>query len=391
MSAKKSYFATESGAEDAVYRVIRGKKYSAEEVVNLDGAFATTTIVAAGNGVTVESMGNASKNVRKTKEILSSASGVSFHYGVQVGNGGITMDQSSMVTGNIYSNGTISSSNSNVVTGDIISAGPSGSVSGAEVFGSVYSHSISDSVISGDAYYQIIDGVTKVGPDRKACLNPYCYPGSDDQFLQDLPISDDMIEMWKTAASSTVISSPCPYEIDSDATLGPAKINCDLVIDGGAKVTLLGPVWVNGNITVRISGTVVCVDPSLGNQSIAMIADKVSNRLTRSKISLNNAVSFEGSGYSKSYILMVSQNNSAENGGSENAISVEQIVSGKLLLYAGHGKVNLNNRSDLKEVSGYKINLSNRANVIYESGLASLLFSSGPSGGYSIDFWREVK
>jgi hypothetical protein len=45
---------------------------------------------------------------------------VSFAYGVQVGNGGFTMDNNSIVNGNIYSNGNVSGSGS--VTGDVIVA-----------------------------------------------------------------------------------------------------------------------------------------------------------------------------------------------------------------------------------------------------------------------------
>ena len=64
---------------------------------------------------------------------------------------------------------------------------------------------------------------------------------------------------------------------------------------------------------------------------------------------------------------------------------------GKLLVYAGHGEINLKNDINLKEVTGYKITIQNNAQVVYESGLANLLFSSGPSGGYFVDSWKEVE
>ena len=49
----------------------------------------------------------------------------------------------------------------------------------------------------------------------------------------------------------------------------------------------------------------------------------------------------------------------------------------------------LSNTISIKEASAYKIQLSNSAKIIYETGLANLLFTSGPSGGYSIESWRE--
>ncbi len=381
LSAKKSYFIAESGTEDAVYRVIKGKKYSAEEVVNLDGSFATTTIVAAGSNVTVESTGNVSKNVRKTRELLSNESGVSFHYGVQVGNGGLEMENTSGVIGNVYSNGTIEGAGSNLIKGDAVSAGASGSTSGVHATSSAYAHSISNSTIDKDAYFQTISGTTVKGT---------LYPGSPDQPLRDMPISDETINSWEQAAAANVISSPCPYTISSNVTLGPVKITCNLTIQGSPTVTLAGPIWVEGNITIENSA-VIRLDSSLGKKSIAVIADNPLNRDTGSKIVLENSATFYNSGTEGSYVLFISQNNSIEGGGQESAIIIKNSANGDVLLYAGHAEILLANNVNLREVTAYKVHLQNSAQVIYESGLASLLFESGPSGGYSIDSWREVK
>ena len=390
LSAKKSYFVAESGTEDAVYRVIKGKKYSAEEVVSLDGSFATTTIMNLSGDMEITSIGDVSRNIRKLKTELSNDTETSFHYGVQVGDGGLIMQNSALVTGNVYVNGPIIASNSNEIKGDVVSARSTGSITGIYATGTAYAHNIANSKIDGDAYYQIIDGITKVGPNKVICPNFYCHPDSPDQPPSDLPISDELISSWEDAADVSVITSPCPYEIKSDTVLGPVKIECNLEISQNPTITLMGPVWVAGSIDVS-NTAIIRIDPSLGKKSVPFIADDPLNRLTSSKITLQNRVTFEGSGTEGSYILVLSQNNSAENGGSEKAIFIKNTVSGDLLLYAGHGQIYLGNRSDLREVAGYKITLSNQANVIYESGLANLLFESGPGGGYSIDSWREVK
>ena len=120
-----------------------------------------------------------------------------------------------------------------------------------------------------------------------------------------------------------------------------------------------------------------------------MIADNPSDRLTSSKAKITNSAEFFGAGLG-SYILVVSQNESAENGGSEKAIEVENSANGDLLIYASHGEILLQNSVSLKEVTGYKIRIKNSAEVIYETGIASLLFTSGPSGGFSIDSWLEI-
>lgn len=380
-TSKKSFFMAESGLEDLSYRLIKGKNYSITEVLSLDGFFATTTVADLSGYKEITATGTASKMIRKSKVKLKNNNGVSFHYGVQVGEGGIIMENSSQVVGNVFSNGPIVGQNSNLVKGDIISAGPSGSVEGSHATGTVYAHSISNSDIDKDAYYTTISGTTVDGVK---------YPGSPDQATSSLPITDAMIEDWKTAAAVSVISSPCPYRISSNTTIGPVKINCNLEISGSPTVTIAGPVWVVGNIEIDNSPTIKLAS-SLGGNSVSVIADNPANRTTSSKIELENSTQFQNSGAKGSYILFISQNNSAQNGGSEKAITAENSISGEVLVYAGRGEVQLKNSVSLREVSAYKIRLSNSAQVIYETGLANLLFTSGPSGGYSIESWREAE
>jgi len=51
----------------------------------------------------------------------------------------------------------------------------------------------------------------------------------------------------------------------------------------------------------------------------------------------------------------------------------------------------MENNAILKEVSAYKIHLKNNAEVVYETGLANVLFSSGPGGGFEIKSWMEIE
>jgi hypothetical protein len=147
---------------------------------------------------------------------------------------------------------------------------------------------------------------------------------------------------------------------------------------------------VSGNITVK-NTAIIRVAPSLGATSVPVIAHNSSNQTTSGKITLENSAVFQGSGSSGSYVLVLSQTNSAEQGGGERAITAKNSVDGNLLLYAGHGEILLENSIDVKEVTAWRIRLKNSAEVIYESGLANLLFTSGPSGGYTLDKWREVE
>jgi hypothetical protein len=51
--------------------------------------------------------------------------------------------------------------------------------------------------------------------------------------------------------------------------------------------------------------------------------------------------------------------------------------------------IRLNNGANVTEVVANKLSLENNAIVTYEQGLINSNFSSGPSGGWSIDKWKE--
>lgn len=380
LNSKKSLFLAEAGAEDVVYRIIKAKDYDNNESLQLDGHSAITNIQDLSGTKEVMSTGDVSNLIRKVKVKLFTGSGASFYYGIQVGDGGLVMENNSRVSGNVFSNGPIRGENSNIIEGNVVSAGPTGLVDGVHATGTVYSHNILNSQIDGNAYYVNILNTNVRGSS---------YGTSPDQSTSTLPISDDMIANWETVAATSVINAPCPYIINSDVTIGLVKINCSLEISGTPVVTLSGPVWVVGDIDIKNS-SIIKINQSLGGNSVAIIADNPSNRLTSGKVVLENSVQFQGSGTDGSYIMIISQNNSAESGGGETAVDIKNSVSGDLLLYAGHGEILIQNSVDLKEVTGYKIKLKNYAHVIYESGLTSLLFTSGPSGGYSIGDWGEI-
>ena len=377
----EAYFVAEGGLEDALYRMKKGMAISPTETITLNGYSASTTILTASGSTTISSVGDRAGFIRKMSAKLTPGAGVVFHYGVQAGEGGIFMENSSSIAGNVFSDGPITAQSDNLIKGDAISAGPSGLIDNIHATSSAYAHTIQNSIVDKNAYYTTITNTTVSGTS---------YPGSADQTTASLPISDAQIAEWEaTAASGGVISSHCPYEVDDDLTIGPKKINCDLDIKkDNTVVTLTGHLWVKGKITVRNRSTVK-IAPSLGNQSVQIIADDLVNTTDKSSIELQNESVFQGSGSANSYILVISMNKSAETGGDKQAIIAHNSLSGAVLLYAPHGEVLLQNSIQIKEATGWKLHLKNSAQVIYESGLANLLFSAGPSGGYSISGWGE--
>lgn len=373
--SKRSYYLAESGIEDLIYRIKTLKSYDPTENLNIEGFTASTTVLNLADGEKeITTTADVSGLIKRIKSNITTGDGAAFNYGVQAGDGGFIMENNSLVNGNIFSNGPVNGENSNLVKGEVISAGATGSVSGIHSTSSVYSHNILNSVIDGDAYYVNITNTAVGGA---------AHPGSPDQPKTGLPISDAIISEWENNATTTILSSPCPYIITSTVSLGFIKIICDLIIKQNAIVTLTGPVWVAGNIEIE-NQALIKIDSSLGKKSVAIIADNPLNRTASSKIKFQNSATFQNSGTKGSYILVISQNNSAELGGGEKAIEAGNSVSGDLLVYAGHGEILLKNSVSLREVTAYRIRLQNTASVTYETGLANLIFKSGPSGGYKI-------
>jgi len=380
--SRQSFFTAESGTEDLVYRLKNNITHDNIETIVLNNTVATSTLSTNGYSVNVLSLGDTDDVIRLTSVDLVLASGVSFNYGVQAGNGGVSFANTASIRGNVNSSGPITGTNSNIVYGTVISTGPSGLVSGIHATSSVYAHTIQNADIDGNAYYQSISGSTVDGT---------LYPGSVDQESNDMPISDEQIEEWKASAlAGGTISSPCPYKITGGTTIGPKKINCDLEISGNNyTINLAGNLWIDGDIEVKNSPT-IRVDDSMSGKSVVVIADNDSDRSSGGLISLDNSATFDGTG-NNSFVMFISKNNSASTGGDYAAITAKNSMSGDVLVYAPQGKIELENNVSIKEVTAYQISIKNSAQIIYETGIANLLFDSGPAGGFEVGGWVETE
>ena len=406
--------AAEGGEEDAIYRIINGKQIASSETLGVGTAMTTITVTTDGSTRIIRSEGEQGSFERSVEVKLSKdTTGASFVYGVQIGAGGLSMQNTTQVSGSIYSNGNITGSNSPVITGDAIAAGIS-QISGLTINGNAQAHNILDSTISGyasstikienttvgldahanelkqstinrDAYYMIIDPQTTVAGQKFPGTPP---PG--DAATLAMPISDAVLDQWEQdAALGGTISSPCPYKPANGSVIGPVKVLCDVVIDGTTEVTLGGPLWVVGNFEMK-NNAILRLSSSFGSDSSVVIADDPADRSTKSTVIIQNSAQILGSGVASSYIMVVSRNNSMESGGGNAAIDVKN-TSAASIYYAPHGKLKINNSTNLKEATAYGIEMANSAVLTYESGLSEVNFSSGPSGGFNVRYWKEVE
>jgi hypothetical protein len=404
-NSKQSFILAETGTEDIIYRLKNNKQVPSSLTLLLNGGTSTITTSNTLNGKSILAVGNSNNIIRKSQSDVSLGTGVSFHYGVQVGDGGISMNQGASVTGNIFSSGPVFGLNypHNVVAGDVVSSGSGGLIYGVYATGSMYAHTIGKSSFSNttlkDAYYETILNTTVSG-SNSCTNNSHCHPGSADQGLVDLPISDDQIDQWESdaAAGGTLASSACDSFSSNTCTVtsarnwGPIKIPFNLILKNTAAVlTVSGPIWVTGSLDLQ-SGPTVKMNPSLGSQNVAIIADNPSDQITSSDINIGQSSIFQGSGAANSFVFMISQNSNLTNGCSANppAIIMGQ-SSSALVAYASHGIITFSQSASSKEATAYQICMTQSANITYDTGLPNTIFEAGPGGGYNILDWGEVQ
>ncbi|MGM0628890.1 MAG: hypothetical protein ACQESA_00485 [Patescibacteria group bacterium] len=382
-SSLGAFNAAESGAEDASYRFMNLLNVENVEVLSLDGIEVTVEYIENDDALEITSKAEAKDgNVRKVKSDLLLGDGIDFAYAVQVGNGGLILENSSEVEGNVFSNSFIEGS-SNDINGSATVAGGGNRISGVNVHGSASAHRIEDSHVDEDAYYMEISNTTVMGN---------MYPNTVPSEVADFPISKETIEGWKDLTEEEgVINCSDTYVIDSDTTIGPVHITCDLEVKGNPTVTLGGHVWAEGDIEFSNSPTIKA-DDSLGDESVVFIADDPSDRINGSTISLGNSSTFQGAdGSDKSFVFMVSENRAASEGQSTPAITDGQKATGDVFMYARKGEISVSNNINITGLTAYRIRAKNSATVVYQDGLADTFFSTGPSAGYNIYEWKEFK
>lgn len=405
--AKQSYFLSEAGLEDLSYRIRTGKQYAASQSVMLDNMTTTVTVITAVNKKIVESTGDVAAAIRKTRTILIPGANASFVYGVHAGDGGMEMENNSRVIGSVFSNGHIIGDGGATITGDAFAAATSSieemiingnaqanSIDDSRVVGfasstteldevivgrDAHANELDDTTVTGSAYYQIIDSTSNVGGVK--------YPGNPgppNLATQPLPISDADITQWKQDAQTlgTIAPGACSQNWSPPSnpyTTNGGVVEKNLILNNNQLLILKGTVWVKCTVTVE-NGARIQLDSSYGGSSGMMLADGWMHFK-------NNGI-LRGSGTAGSYLMLLSLASGGGHHGS--AIDLHNNSTGAIF-YAAKGMIFLHNNVAVTELVGHKIHLENNATLTYEVGLASVTFSSGPTGGWSIQTWNEIR
>jgi len=215
--------------------------------------------------------------------------------------------------------------------------------------------------------------------EEKRCntsrLNPETLP---------MPISQANINGWKNQALAGGIIMGDLNVGSSGKVIGYKKITGDLLVNDEGTLMVTGTIWVQGTIKVTGGGK-ISLAPSLGPDSAIIISDKY--------VKINGGGEFFGSGTTGSYPVIISTSicpNTYPCSTNDSAISLSG-GAGAVVLVAPFGRINIIGGSDTRSVMGDSIYISGGGKIIYESGLASLSFSSGPSGSFNIISWKELE
>lgn len=388
VKSAQSYYVAEAGVEDAILRVKNSMNYSTSYSLSVADGSTEIDISGPVEDLTITSKGSVNNRVRKLAVGLNatpSTVNVNFNYGIQVGDGGLVMASNTQVNGNVFSNGPVQGSGTSKIYGDIYSAGAAGLINKMDVNkseptetdGNAHANTITDSTIENTPYCQ-----TGSGNDKP------CDTSQDDPEKKDMPISEGDINTVKNqAASGGQIPSFTVGGGDS-VSLGPKKINGDLVVESNASLTITGTIWVTGDVTFN-SNILIQLDPSFGDESATVVAD--------GKMIFDSNVTVCGSeggiigscnAGNDSYTMFLSTNNSLDP--ASPAIDMSSNTTAAIL-YTNSGMIQLNSNIDILEATAYKLRINSNATVTYESGLADIDFSSGPGGVFSIISWEEIE
>lgn len=237
---------------------------------------------------------------------------------------------------------------------------------------------------AGDAWANTVTNTTVTG-------SLYCQSGSGNNKVCDIsradpvsvayPVSSANITEWETDAAAGGSTSTVTIAGSATRSLGPIKINGNLTVTAGGNLNITGPIYVTGNVVID-GNSDVTVDSSLGNSSAVITTD--------GSINISTSGNITGAG-SYSYLVFNSDKTCTTTSNCTSAPSITVSGdAGAIILNALNGGVSLTGSANVKAIVAKQLYMNGGTSVTYESGLADINFTSGPSGSWIKKSWKEV-
>ncbi len=284
------------------------------------------------------------------------------------------------------------------------------------VNGDSWAHTVSQTNTSGTIYCQV--GIYNAGGKT-------CNTSRPDPTPQGFTIGDNQIQGWKDDVTSALTGGWTYYgnltigwqgttttalrRVEGNLTvngggvadLGALEVTGNVTVSGGGRLkagplkvggalnvgsngfTIEDTVWVVGNIVVS-SGASISLDSSYGSDSGVVVSD--------GRLDLTGGGVFSGSGTTGSYPIVVTTSRCPADASCSGANAITQSGgSGAVVLVAPYGTLSASGGTSARAMTAYKVMISGGGSVTYDSGLADISLSSGPSGGFNIESWKEVE
>lgn len=246
--------------------------------------------------------------------------------------------------------------------------GLSRSLSGITVQGNAWAHDLTSCTVGGNAKYQTITSCSVSGSST------FTTPDADQA---PFPISDAQIYEWEDLATNGgTLAGPYTVANGATQTLGPKKINGDLIVSTNATLKISGPLWVKGDVSFANNASFI-VDASTGNSGAILIAHDPAATSTKGIVTFSNNFTAAGNGNANSYPMIISMSSSAS------ALNLLNNAA-SVILYVPYGTITLSNNAGASEITAYQIQMNNNAIISYVSGLQNSSFSNGPGGSWAV-------
>ena len=235
---------------------------------------------------------------------------------------------------------------------------------GSTVADEAWAHTVIGASVTGSLYCQ-----------SSSYTNKVCTTSRPDPTPATMPLSDGNIQDWKDDATAGGVMSGDYHVGWAGGTLGPKEITGNLLVDGGGTLTVSGTLYIHGTITVNGGGKIKLAS-SYGSNDGAIVAD--------GRVIISGGATFSGSGTAGSYPFLITTSACpAESGcAGANAVSLNG-GAGTVAIVAQNGTAFITGGSTLKEVTAKQIAMDGGSTLVYDSGLISANFSSGPGGSWA--------
>ncbi len=393
----QAWYAAWSGIDEIMYRIRAHQDIGSSYSVNLtlsNGATVSAVVVGDDNQKVLRSSGYMDGVVKNLEIGIASASGkASFVFAAQSGEGGFELEGNTTITGNggtpgnVYSNGPVlgvkatSGNAGSKILGSVWAVGNIGGLSSPNS-GGLY--------IQKNAWANTLTACVVDGNIRATSMPTNCpYLGSFEFSAPPSPVTLSTVDSlyWKNKAlEGGVWNGDCNIA-SSDGTdcsegtriIGNKQILGDLDVPSGVGLTLNGPLWVKGDITIN-QNNIIQTSESMQKNSVIVVASDEDSPDVKGRVLTKSNVQFNRNSQN-SGVIIISENRSVD---CANLPAIDMTSNTATVVFVAiDGCVNVGSNSMINGILGKKIHIKNNSTIQYDPSLARAIVVPD-SGGWSV-------